>query len=174
MGRNRRWRPRAATAVREPTADIWLTADTITRLTAELHERESTRRHEIAARMASARESGNLRDENDDQAVHYEHDLNEARIDYLSDVLARARTPATATDRATPGVVVTVTFLDTERPMTFLLGSREEAAQAAVDVVSPASPMGAAVGGAKVGDEVTYTTPTGRRRVLRITNLQPC
>ena len=68
---------------------------------------------------------------------------------------------------------MTVTILDTERPMSFLLGSREEAAQATVDVVSPASLMGAAVGGAKVGDEVTYTTPTGRRRVLRITHLQP-
>jgi transcription elongation factor GreA len=139
--------------VREPTADIWLTADTITRLTTELRERESTRRTEIAARMASARESGNLRDENDDQAVHYEHDLNEARINYLSDVLTRARTPETATDRATPGVVVTVTFLNTDHPMTFLLGSPEEAAQATVDVVSPSSPMGAAVGGARVGDE---------------------
>jgi transcription elongation GreA/GreB family factor len=78
--------------VREPTADIWLTADTITRLTTELHERESTRRHDIATRIAAARASGNPRDENDDQAVHYEHDLNEARINYLSDVLTRART----------------------------------------------------------------------------------
>jgi transcription elongation factor GreA len=122
--------------------------------------------------MASARESGNVRDENDAQAVHYEHDLNEARIDYLSGVLTRARTPATTTDRATPGVVVTVAFLDTDHPMTFLLGSRE-AAQATVDVVSPSSPMGAAVSGARVGDEVTYTTPAGRRLALRITHLQP-
>ena len=159
--------------MRELTADIWLTAHTITRLTAELDEREGTRRTDIAARIAWARASGNLRDESDNQAVHEEQDLNEARIRYLSDVLTRARILAPDTDRATPGTVVTGTFADGERTMTFLLGAREEAAGATVDVVSPSSPMGAAVGGAKVGDEVTYTTPTGTRRALRITDLQP-
>ena len=159
--------------MRESTEDIWLSAMTITRLTAELHEREWARRDEIARKIASARESGNLRDESDDQAVHYEHDLNEARIRYLSDLLTRARAHAPVTGRATPGTVVTVTFLDTDRTMTFLLGTREEAAHAPVDVVSPSSPIGAAVVDAKVDDQVDYRTPTGRRRALRITSLEP-
>jgi transcription elongation factor GreA len=70
-------------------------------------------------------------------------------------------------------MVVTVEMLASGRSMTFLLGSREEAAHATVDVISPSSPLGAAVDGARVGDEVTYTTPAGKDLTARITHVEP-
>jgi len=45
--------------------------------------------------------------------------------------------------------------------MTFLLGSREIAGSAKIDVYSPTSPLGSAIKGSKVGDEVSYKTPSG-------------
>ncbi|MEI7779820.1 MAG: GreA/GreB family elongation factor, partial [Actinomycetes bacterium] len=47
----------------------------------------------------------------------------------------------------------------------FLLGSREEAAHASIDVYSPTSPLGGAVIGRKVGSEVTYKLPRGERSI---------
>ncbi|MNU05042.1 Transcription elongation factor GreA [compost metagenome] len=46
--------------------------------------------------------------------------------------------------------------------MVFLLGSREIAGSAEIEVFSPTSPLGAAINGRTVGDAVTYTAPNGK------------
>ena len=63
-----------------------------------------------------------------------------------------------------------VEFDDTE---TFLLGSREEAATASIDVYSPTSPLGAAVLGKKVGETVEYETPAGKTLQVEILSAEP-
>jgi len=65
-------------------------------------------------------------------------------------------------DSVMAGAIVTIVFdgddeHDAER---YLVGSIEEQADD-VTVVSPGSPMGAALLGAAVGDEVEYEAPTG-------------
>ena len=57
------------------------------------------------------------------------------------------------------GMVITADIGGDE--MKFLLGSRE-ISSGDLDVYSEKSPLGAAVLGAKIGDTVTYTAPSGR------------
>jgi transcription elongation factor GreA len=68
--------------------------------------------------------------------------------------------------------VVTIKFDDGDTE-TFLLGSREEAAHATIDVYSPTSPLGAAVMGRRSGESVTYALPNGRELTVEITDVTP-
>jgi transcription elongation factor GreA len=63
-----------------------------------------------------------------------------------------------------PGMFVTVRFDDSDASdeESFLIGSREEAETANVEVYSAASPLGKALTGAREGETVEYMTPTGR------------
>jgi transcription elongation factor GreA len=68
------------------------------------------------------------------------------------------------------GMLVTVDIAGDE--IKFLLGSRE-IASGDVDVYSEKSPLGAAVLGAKVGQTVTYTAPTGKQIQVAVLEAQP-
>jgi transcription elongation factor GreA len=161
----------------ESTKTTWLTQEAYDRLAAELVERQGERRTEITRRIAAAREEGDLRENGGYHAAKDEQGKNEARIRQLKHMLEHAQigTPDTEEGQAAHGMIVTVDVLGAGRTLRFLLGSREEAAHAPADlqVVSPTSPMGAAVDGARIGDEVTYTTPAGKDMTVRITHVEP-
>ena len=56
--------------------------------------------------------------------------------------------------------------------MSFLLGSRE-IASSDIDVYSEKSPLGAAIRGAKVGEQVNYETPSKKIFVVTILEATP-
>lgn len=155
----------------------WLTQEAHDRLAAELEDRQGSVRAEITRRIAAAREEGDLRENGGYHAAKDEQGKNEARIRQLRHMLENAQigAPPTEEGQAAHGMIVTVDVVSTGRTMRFLLGSREEAAHAPADlsVVSPTSPMGAAVDGQRVGEEVSYTTPAGKTMVARITHVEP-
>jgi transcription elongation factor GreA len=155
----------------------WLTQDAHDRLAAELEERQTAVRTEITRRIAAAREEGDLRENGGYHAAKDEQGKNEARIRQLRHMLEHAEigTPPAEEGQAAHGMIVEVEMVSTGRRMRFLLGSREEAAHAPkeLQVVSPTSPMGAAVDGARVGDEVSYTTPAGKQMLARISHVEP-
>ena len=161
----------------ESPQTTWLTQEAHDRLAAELEERQTTRRAEITKRIAAAREEGDLRENGGYHAAKDEQGKNEARIRQLRHMLEHAQigTPEAEEGQATHGMIITVAVVGTGREIRFLLGSREEAAHAPDDlqVVSPTSPMGAAVDGARVGDEVSYTTPAGKDMAVRISHVEP-
>ncbi len=161
----------------ENTPTTWLTQEAHDRLSAELEERSTARRAEITARIGAAREEGDLKENAGYHAAKDEQGKNEARIRQLTQTLASAQIgqPEAAEGQATASTIVSVEVLGTGRSMTFLLGSREEAAHAPEDlaVVSPSSPMGVAVDGAHIGDTVSYTTPAGKELSARITAVEP-
>ena len=159
----------------ETSETTWLTQDAFDRLAAELEERQTTRRTEITARIAAAREEGDLRENGGYHAAKDEQGKNEARIRQLRHMLDHARigAPEVAEGEAAHGMVVTIDFVGSERTMTFLLGSREEAAHASVDVISPSSPIGAAVLGHSVGQTVEYATPAGKTISVTIRTVAP-
>ena len=70
------------------------------------------------------------------------------------------------------GLGMLVTFDIAGDEIKFLLGSRE-IASGDVDVYSEKSPLGAAVLGAKVGQTVTYTAPTGKQIQVAVLEAQP-
>jgi transcription elongation factor GreA len=161
--------------VSETSETTWLTQDAFDRLAAELDERQTSRRSEITARIAAAREEGDLRENGGYHAAKDEQGKNEARIRQLRHMLDRAQigTPEVAEGEAAHGMVVTIDFVGEGRSMTFLLGSREEAAHATVDVISPSSPMGSAVLGRSVGQTVEFATPNGRQKSVTIRSVTP-
>ncbi|KGA15333.1 transcription elongation factor GreA [freshwater metagenome] len=148
--------------------EVWLTQDAFDRLKAELENRSGALREEIKARIAAAREEGDLKENGGYHAAREEQGKNEGRVRQLTKMLETAQigTPEIEEGIVSQGMVVTVNFPDLDDTETFLLGSREEAAHTSIDVYSPTSPMGAAVLNQEVGAEISYETPSGK--TLRI------
>ncbi|MGT2424991.1 transcription elongation factor GreA [Amnibacterium kyonggiense] len=157
----------------DPTATKWLPQAAYDRLTAELTELTGPRREEVVARIAAAREEGDLKENGGYHAAKEEQGKIEARIRELTVLLRSAEVgqAAGATDEVAPGNVVTASVAGNE--MRFLLGSREIAGDSDIDVYSESSPLGRAVIGAKVGSTVSYTAPTGRAIEVRVEKVEP-
>lgn len=151
------------------TNSIWLTQEAFDKLREELEQLIGEGRAEIAARIAAARDEGDLKENGGYHAAREEQGKQEARIAQLQDMLRRAEVgdPPTSTDRAIPGTMITIAFFgDPDDTDTFLLGSRElmglDDAADELNVYSPQSPLGAAILDHKVGDTVSYETPNGK------------
>lgn len=156
-------------------SEIWLTQEAFDRLQAELEERTGAIREDIKNRIAAAREEGDLKENGGYHAAREEQGKNEARVKQLTAMLEHAHIGAPQLEEGivSQGMVVTVNFPDLDDTETFLLGSREEAAHATIDVYSPTSPLGAAVLGKEVGLEVTYETPNGKQLRIVIVEAVP-
>lgn len=157
------------------TEITWLTQEAYDRLQDELADREGPRRQEIAKRIEAAREEGDLKENGGYHAAREEQGKNEARVRQLKHLLEHSRigVPESAHDEVAPGKVVTVRFVAWDETETFLLGSREEAAHASIEVYSPTSPLGAAVSGTRVGDTATYTLANGKEMSVEILKVEP-
>lgn len=153
----------------------WLTQEAYDRLVEELADREGPTRENIKNRIAAAREEGDLKENGGYHAAREEQGKNEARVRQLKHLLEHSRigAPESAHDEVAPGKVVTVHFAAWDEEETFLLGSREEAAHASIEVYSPTSPLGSAVNGAKVGDTVSYTLANGKEMTVEIRKVEP-
>jgi len=146
--------------------ETWLTQEAYDRLQAELDDRQGPLRVEITKRIQLAREEGDLKENGGYHAAKEEQGKSEARIRVLRHLIENAKigSPPAKAGEVAQGQVVTVRFTDGGEER-FLLGSREEAAHASIDVYSPTSPLGGAVIGRKVGSEVTYKLPRGERSI---------
>jgi transcription elongation factor GreA len=144
------------------TPTTWLSQDAYDRLKAELDELIA-HRPVIAAEINARREEGDLRENGGYHAAREEQGKQEARIRQLQELLRTAQVgEPPSTDRVGPGTVVTINFDDDpEDTETFLLGSREIAATTDLTVYSPESALGTAILGARAGQTVTYTAPSG-------------
>jgi transcription elongation factor GreA len=140
----------------------WLTQDAYDRLSNELDELIANR-PAIAKEINARREEGDLRENGGYHAAREEQGKQESRIVQLQALLRTAQVgEAPVSDGvAGPGMLVTVRFDGDDADETFLIGSREEAETAGVEVYSAASPLGKALTGAREGDTVQYDTPTG-------------
>ena len=104
----------------------------------------------MTAKIAAAREEGDLRENGGYHAAREEQGQQEARIRQLADMLRRAQVgeaPVTS-DEVAPGTKVTIAFDGDESDTdTFVLGSRELLGldADATNVYSPQSPLGAAI-----------------------------
>ncbi|QAY60171.1 transcription elongation factor GreA [Microbacterium protaetiae] len=87
----------------------------------------------------------------------------QARVLELRDLIRRAEVGAKPDDGVVEaGMRITVRFHSDDSVETFLLGSRDLVqAGADIDVYSPTSPLGSAIDGHHVGDEVSFTAPNG-------------
>jgi transcription elongation factor GreA len=140
----------------------WLSQDAYDRLQAEL-DKLIADRPVIAAEINARREEGDLRENGGYHAAREEQGKQEHRIQVLKELLRTAEVgEAPDADKVAPGSVVTIYFDDDQSDTeTFLLGSREIAATTDLTVYSPESALGTAILGAREGQTVTYTAPSG-------------
>jgi transcription elongation factor GreA len=141
-------------------APVTMTADGAERLRAELRELTDVRRPEVIARIRTAKEHGDLKENAEYHAAREEQSFVEGRIQALEARLRGAviaNTPA-AGSGADIGSRVTVE-VDDETVSYTLVGAFESAP--GEGRLSAASPVGRALLGASAGDAVTVETPRG-------------
>ncbi|GCD20581.1 transcription elongation factor GreA [Cellulomonas algicola] len=156
----------------DTTAATWLTQEAYDRLSAELDRLKGEGRNEITARIAAARDEGDLKENGGYHAAREEQAKQEARIRELEAKLRNVQIGTPPDDGVVePGMVVTAEVAGDE--MVFLLGSREIAGTADIDVFSPTSPLGAAINGTKVGDTTSYAAPNGNEIPVKILGAKP-
>lgn len=150
----------------------FLTQEAFDRLHAELEHLKTFGRDDIAKRIESAREEGDLKENGGYHAAKDEQGKQEARIRTLEAMLKTAKVgEAPASDgTVVPGTVITANVAGGEER--FLLGSREIAADSELDVYSEASPLGAAILGLAEGQSTTYTAPNGREITVEIVKVE--
>ena len=158
------------------TQVTWLTEEAFERLKAELDQLIANR-PVITAEINDRREEGDLRENGGYHAAREEQGQQEARIRQLQDLLSNAKVGEAPKKSgvALPGSVVTVFYdgddKDTE---TFLIATRQEGVtDGKLEVYSPNSPLGHALIDAKVGEERSYTVPSGATVKVTLVKAEP-
>ncbi|MCU1578766.1 MAG: greA [Rhodoglobus sp.] len=150
----------------------WLTQEAFDRRSAELEQLSGEGRVEIAKKIESAREEGDLKENGGYHAAKEEQGKIEARIRVLTELLRHAvvgEAPE-STGVVEPGTVITATIQGDES--VFLIGSREIVGESDLDVYSEGSPLGTAIIGMKVGGETSYTAPNGKSIAVKIIKVE--
>ena len=153
----------------------WLTQEAYNKLKAELEHLTGPARAEISAKIAAAREEGDLRENGGYHAAKEEQGKQELRVRQLTQLLENAKVgEAPAADGVVaPGMVVKIAFDgDEDDTVTFLLASREYASSE-IETYSPQSPLGTGVIGHKVGDDAEYELPNGKKALVKILKAEP-
>ena len=137
----------------------------------ELEYLKTVKRKEVAQAIQKAREYGDLSENSEYDEAKNEQAKIEARIVELEKTLENVSIidDAVDTDAVTIGVTVTVLDVEFEEELTYkVVGSAE--ADPINGLISDSSPVGRALLGARIGDEVVAEAPAGelRFRILGI------
>jgi transcription elongation factor GreA len=152
----------------EPT---FLTPAAHAKMRQELEQLKTSGREEIEDRIAEARSHGDLRENADYDAAKNEQGLMEARIRKLEHLLNTAEVREVVdSGRVEVGSVVTVVDDDGDEMEYFV--APQENKVAGMLLASPTSPLGSALLGAGIGDEVAYEAPAGTL-VVTIKSVRP-
>ncbi|MBE6781793.1 MAG: transcription elongation factor GreA [Ruminococcaceae bacterium] len=141
---------------------IQLTKEGLKRLRDELERLKTTGRTDIAEKIRVARGYGDLSENSEYDEAKNEQAKIEARIIELEKMLENVVLieEDVATDSVTVGVTVTVFDVEFGEELTYrVVGSAE--ADPMNGLISDDSPVGKALLGSKVGDEVTAEAPAG-------------
>jgi transcription elongation factor GreA len=156
----------AASVRGRTTGAVPMTAAGLRALEAELVALEGEARREIAQRIKTAREWGDLKENAEYHDAKNDQAHLETKIAGLRKSLqaAEVREPQTGSEAAGFGSRVTVRDELGERESTYTLVSAPEA-KPAEGLIASDSPVGRALTGARAGDTVTVAAPRGSRRL---------
>lgn len=137
----------------------WLTPAAHAKLVEEFERLTTDGRRHIEERIAEARSHGDLRENADYDAAKNEQGLMEARIRQLNHLLETAEVREAAdTGQVEVGSIVTVTSGDLT--LEVLIATADNKVSG-VQTAAPDGPLGKALLGAAVGDQVTFEAPGG-------------
>jgi transcription elongation factor GreA len=135
------------------------------RLQQELQELTTFGRVDIARKIETARELGDLSENGDYHAAKEEQGKMEGRIRQLEALIKNAEiVEAVDSDVVATGSIVGIRYEGDDDVERYLIGSIEERHDD-LEIVSPGSPLGQALLGHKVGDIVDFEAPA---RVLKV------
>lgn len=140
-----------------------LSREAYDRLKAEHDDLTTRGRIEIAQKIESARELGDLSENGDYHAAKEEQGKMEGRIAHLGALLENAEIVEivdTGDLTIQAGCIVSITYEGDDDVEKYLIGSIEERRDD-LTVMSPGSPLGQALMGAAKGDTVTFESPGG-------------
>ena len=149
-----------------------LTFTGLKKLEEELHDLKVVRRKEVAGKIKEAREQGDLSENAEYDAAKDEQRDIEARIEELEAILKNAEVVVedeADTEKINVGCKVLVYDEEFEEEVEFkIVGSTE--ANSLQGKISNESPLGKALIGAKVGDEISVEAPVGMMnyKILKI------
>lgn len=139
------------------------------RLTAEFADLTTRGRIQVAEKIEAARLLGDLKENGDYHAAKDEQGHMEGRIRQIEAILEDAEIVAPApAGEVGLGTIVTIVYDgdDDDAAERYLIGHMEEqTGDSSVSVMSPSSPLGAALIGAKKGTTVSYKAPNGTLKV---------
>ena len=137
-----------------------LTETALLKLKSELEHLTTIGRDEVVARIAEAREHGDLKENSEYDTAKNDQGLMEARIRQLKHIIDNAEIlEIDDSDVVTVGSVVTVVDDDGDE-MDFFIAASENRVPGLL-LASPDSPLGAALLGSEPGDDVDYEAPGG-------------
>jgi transcription elongation factor GreA len=146
--------------------DVILTPEGLANLKAELEMLSTTRRREVAARIKEAREFGDIAENAEYDDAKNEQAMLEARIAQLEERLRSATVVDASeldTDMVRVGTRVRVQEAGGKKTTYTIVGSAE--AKPAEMRLSNESPVGKALLGRRKGEEVSFSTPKGERKL---------
>jgi transcription elongation factor GreA len=150
----------------------WLTQEAYDRLANELEQLLTVARSDIAKRIQEAREEGDLKENGGYHAAKEEQGKIESRINRLEEILATAQVGEApkAHGVVQQGLIISVELNGSDKK--FLLGSAEISDED-IEVYSPDSPIGSAIMGKKIGEQLDVHLPNGKTiqvKILDVTN----
>jgi transcription elongation factor GreA len=151
--------------------EIYLTPDGAEKIKLELAELKGPKRDEMAKRLRSAIQMGDLSENADYHKAKEDQAFMEGRIQELEYLLKNAiliDTNAVPGDTVQVGSHVTVQEGNDPEETFWLVGAKE--ADPRNGMISNESPIGSALLGGRVGDEVSTDTPGGKikLKILKI------
>jgi transcription elongation factor GreA len=143
---------------------VHLTADGRDRLEDELRDLVDNRRPVIVQRVATARAEGDLSENFAYHDARQELGLLDGRVQTIEAMLRNAKVMETTVGDVI-GLGSTVTIRDEFGESTYVIVGPVEA-DVAAGRISMVSPLGAALMGRTVGDEVSFSSPGGTRSAI--------
>ena len=142
---------------------IYLTKEGYVRLKAELDDLKTTKRQEIAAAIAEAREKGDLSENAEYKAAKDEQGLLELKISQLDSKLANVKIlDASKVDTSQVSLLTTVKIknLKSKKELIYTIVPEAES-NLKEKKISSTSPVGEGLLGKKVGEKAEVKTPRG-------------
>jgi transcription elongation factor GreA len=136
---------------------VFLTEEGIKKLRAEYEKLVNLKRKEVTEKIAKAREFGDLSENSEYDTAREEQSFIEGRIMELEEILSHAKPIESGKNNGTVGIGSRVKVdVDGEEDEFVIVSSVE--ANPMEGKISNESPVGKALLGSKVGDEVSVTT----------------
>ena len=145
--------------------EMLITQEGYEQLRAELEHLRTVRRKEISEKIRVARGFGDLSENSEYDEAKNEQALVEASIATLEEQLKKAqliKKDQISTDVVSIGTTVTILDVEFDEKTTYRVSSPLEYNRVNdMETITDESPVGKALMGHKIGDEVTVTVPSG-------------